>query len=67
MKMLVEEFQDEVDNTQGKNEGLNIELAVQFLASSYAGVVEWWFMNDRPVPHEELSRQLGALLERIGG
>ncbi|OZB95341.1 TetR/AcrR family transcriptional regulator [Paenibacillus sp. XY044] len=65
IKFLIEEFQDEVDNTRGKNEGLHKDLAVQFLASSYAAVVEWWFTNEKPVPHQVLAEQLGALLERI--
>ncbi|MCW3791581.1 TetR/AcrR family transcriptional regulator [Paenibacillus sp. LS1] len=65
LEFLVEEFKDEVDNTQGKNEGLNNELVVQFVASSYVGVVEWWFTNERPVTHQVLAEQLGTLLERI--
>ncbi|KJD44069.1 TetR/AcrR family transcriptional regulator [Paenibacillus terrae] len=65
LEFLIEEFQDEVDNTKGKNEGLNKDLVVYFLASSYVGVVEWWFRNERPVTHLELAEQLGALLERI--
>ncbi len=54
-----------MDNTKGINEGLNKDLVVYFLASSYVGVVEWWFTNDRPVTHLELAEQLGALLERV--
>ncbi|MNC76654.1 hypothetical protein D3C75_1284210 [compost metagenome] len=54
-----------MDNTKGKNKGLNKDLVVSFVASSYVGVVEWWFMNERPVPHEVLAEQLGTLLERI--
>lgn len=65
LEFLIEEFQDEVDNAQGKNEGLNKDLVVQFVASSYVGVVEWWFTNERPVTHIVLAEQLGGLLERI--
>ncbi|WP_235533114.1 TetR/AcrR family transcriptional regulator [Paenibacillus sp. Leaf72] len=65
LEFLIEEFQDEVDNNHGKNEGLNKELVVQFVASSYVGVIEWWFMNERPVTYIVLAEQLGALLERI--
>ncbi|AIQ35896.1 TetR family transcriptional regulator [Paenibacillus sp. FSL R5-0345] len=64
LEFLIEEFKDEVDITKGKNEGLNKDLIVQFLASSYVGVVEWWFKNERPVTYLELAAQLGALLER---
>lgn len=65
LEFLIEEFKDEVDNTKGKNKGLNKDLVVQFLASSYVGVIEWWFTNERPVTHQVLAEQLGALLERI--
>ncbi|WCM63796.1 TetR/AcrR family transcriptional regulator [Paenibacillus polymyxa] len=65
MELLIEEFEDEVDDTKGKNKGLNKDLVVQFLASSYVGVVEWWFTNERPVTHLVLAEQLGSLLERI--
>ncbi|MNV40357.1 HTH-type transcriptional regulator MtrR [compost metagenome] len=64
LEFLIEEFKDEVDITKGKNEGLNKDLVVQFVASSYVGVVEWWFTNERPVTYQVLAEQLGALLER---
>lgn len=64
LDFLIEEFQGEVDNTKGKNKGLNKDLVVQFVASSYVGVVEWWFMNERPVTYQELAEQLGTLLDR---
>lgn len=64
LEFLIEEFNDEVDVTKGKNEGLNRDLVVQFVVSSYVGVVEWWFTNERPVIYQVLAEQLGALLER---
>lgn len=64
LEFLIEEFKDEVDITKGKNEGLNKDLVVQFVASSYVGVVEWWFTNERPVTYQVLAEQLGALLDR---
>jgi AcrR family transcriptional regulator len=65
LDFLVEEFRDEVDVTIGKNQGLNEDLIVRFVASAYVGVVEWWFTNEKPIPHEALAEQLGTLLERI--
>lgn len=65
LEFLIEEFKDEVDITMGKNEGLNKDLVVRFVASSYVGVVEWWFTNERPVTHQVLAEQLGTLLDRI--
>jgi AcrR family transcriptional regulator len=65
LDFLVEEFRNEVDVTKGKNQGLNEDLIVRFVASAYVGVVEWWFMNEKPILHEALAVQLGTLLERI--
>ncbi len=64
LDFLIEEFKNEVDVSKGKNEGLNEDLLVSFVASAYVGVVEWWFTNEKPVPHHVLAEQLGALLER---
>jgi AcrR family transcriptional regulator len=65
LDFLIEEFTNEVDVTKGKNEGLNEDLLVRFVAAAFVGVVEWWFTNERPVPHHDLAEQLGTLLERI--
>ncbi|MNT98352.1 hypothetical protein D3C72_2409210 [compost metagenome] len=50
--------------TRGKNQGIKEEVLVRFTASAYVGVVEWWFMNEKPFSYRELAEQLGALLER---
>lgn len=65
LNFLLEEFMDEVDVTQGSNQGLNKDLIVRFVASAYVGVIEWWFENERPIPHQALAEQLGSLLERM--
>ncbi|WP_091164480.1 TetR/AcrR family transcriptional regulator [Paenibacillus sp. 1_12] len=64
LDLLIEELSNEADVTNGKNEGLNEDLLVRFVASAFVGVVEWWFTNEKPVPHHVLAKQLGALLER---
>jgi AcrR family transcriptional regulator len=64
LDFLIEEFTNEVDVTKGKNEGLNEDLLFRFVASAFVGVVEWWFTNEKPVPHHVLAQQLGTLLER---
>lgn len=64
LEFLNEEFKNEGDNTKGKNEGLHKDLVVHFVASSYVGVIEWWFTNERPITHQLLAEQLGTLLER---
>ncbi|NBD28172.1 TetR/AcrR family transcriptional regulator [Paenibacillus glycinis] len=64
LDFLVEAFGGEADVAQGKNQGLHEAVIVKFVASAYVGVVEWWFANDRPFPHQVLAEQLGILLER---
>ncbi|WP_169081320.1 TetR/AcrR family transcriptional regulator [Paenibacillus sp. PL91] len=64
LEFLLEEFKDEVDVTQGKNKGLSEAMLIRLVASAYVGVVEWWFMNEKPISYQALAEQLGALLER---
>jgi AcrR family transcriptional regulator len=64
LNLLIEEITNEIALTEGKIENLNKDLLVRFLASAYVGVVEWWFTNEKPVPHHVLAEQLGTLLER---
>ncbi|WP_409174092.1 TetR/AcrR family transcriptional regulator [Brevibacillus fortis] len=61
---LIEEVRKEVNVTKGKNEGFDHEVIVQFIASALVGVVEWWFSNESPIPHQALAEQMGRLLER---
>ena len=64
LEFLIEEFGVEVDVLQGKNKGLSKDILVRFVSAAYVEVVEWWFRNDRPIPHQDLANQLGELLER---
>lgn len=64
LNFLLDEFRHEVNVTAGINLGLNEEVIISFVASAYAGVVEWWFKNERPVTYQVLAEQLGTLLER---
>jgi AcrR family transcriptional regulator len=63
-EFLVEEFKDEVDITKGKNHGLNEEIIIQFIVTSYVGIVEWWITNEMPYPPQVMAEQVGILLER---
>jgi AcrR family transcriptional regulator len=63
-EFLIEEFKDEVDITKGKNHGLNEEIIIQFIVTSYVGIVEWWITNEMPYPPQVMAEQVGILLER---
>jgi AcrR family transcriptional regulator len=64
LEFLIEEFKDEVDVTKGKNYGLNEDVILQFIVTSYVGIVEWWFTNGMPFPPNVMAEQVGILLER---
>lgn len=63
--MLIDEFKNEVDITQGKNAGLNEEMIVQFYGTAYVRVMEWWLINELPFPPHVMAEQVGNLIERI--
>ncbi|WP_042461693.1 TetR/AcrR family transcriptional regulator [Neobacillus dielmonensis] len=63
-EFLIEEFKDEVNILEGKNYGLNGEIILQFIVTSYVGIVEWWITNDMPYPPDVMAEQVGILLER---
>ncbi|UUZ83544.1 TetR family transcriptional regulator C-terminal domain-containing protein [Paenibacillus sp. P26] len=53
-----------MDVTEGKNQGLNKEVILQFFGAAVVGTVEWWFRNGMPVPPRVIAEQTGALLDR---
>jgi hypothetical protein len=49
---------------EGKNQGLNEEVMLQFFGTAYVGAVEWWFKNGMPYPPHVMEQQIGRLFER---
>ncbi|MGG4499855.1 TetR-like C-terminal domain-containing protein [Paenibacillus polymyxa] len=47
-----------------RNRGLNKEVVVRYAASAVVGIMEWWFMNEKPLPPVEMAEQIGMLLDR---
>lgn len=45
-------------------QGENIEVAVQYMASAFVGVVEWWIKNNMPLPPEVMAQQLWGIFDR---
>lgn len=44
---------------------LNKEITLQFLASAFTGVLEWWIIHSQPYPASVMVEQFWLLLERI--
>jgi hypothetical protein len=40
------------------------DIHLQFIVTSYVGIVEWWITNGMPYPPHVLAEQVGILLER---
>ena len=49
---------------KGKNHELNEDVLLQFIVTSYVGIVEWWITNGMPHPPQVMAEQVGILLER---
>lgn len=64
LEFLIEEFRSEVDTTAPKNRGLHDDVIVQFVATAYVGVLEWWLSNGMPYPPRVMAAELGILQER---
>ncbi|MUT64833.1 TetR/AcrR family transcriptional regulator [Paenibacillus sp. NEAU-GSW1] len=48
----------------GPNTHMKKTIMVQFLVSAIAGLVEWWILEGRPYPPEEMVEHVMELLER---
>ena len=63
-KFLEEEFKNILNVNVGKNRGINEEIILQFVMSSYFGIVEWWVKNKMPYSPYVMAEQVGILMER---
>ncbi|MFY0665509.1 MAG: TetR/AcrR family transcriptional regulator C-terminal domain-containing protein [Natronospirillum sp.] len=51
-------------NMNDINKGMSKDILVQFMASAIVGIVEWWILNEMPIPANRLAHELWDLLER---
>ncbi|MCW3791579.1 TetR/AcrR family transcriptional regulator [Paenibacillus sp. LS1] len=65
LEFVMQGLSEEVDTSEGKNDGLSHEIILRFIAGAYVEVVEWWFKNEMPYPPEIMAKQVGILIERI--
>ncbi|CAM3450739.1 MULTISPECIES: TetR/AcrR family transcriptional regulator [Saccharibacillus] len=49
-----------------RDERVNREIAVQFVTTAMAGLLEWWIVRSMPYPADEMVRQLAILLQDHG-
>ncbi|MGG4220179.1 TetR-like C-terminal domain-containing protein [Paenibacillus jamilae] len=64
LEFMMDELREEVDMNEERNRGLNKEVVVRYAVSAVVGIIEWWFMNEKPLPPVEMAEQIGMLLDR---
>ena len=64
LKFVIEELKDEVDITEGKNQGLSKDVILKFFGTAIVGIVESYFTNGILEPAQVVAEQVGILLER---
>jgi AcrR family transcriptional regulator len=62
--LLNEEMKNDIDTTKVINRDLNEDVILQFIVTSFVGIVEWWITKGMPYPPRFIAVQLGILLDR---
>jgi AcrR family transcriptional regulator len=65
LEFVMEGLKGEVNITEEKNQGLNEDIILRFIAGAYVEIVEWWFVNGMPFSPQIMAEQVGILIERI--
>ncbi|MCU4989832.1 TetR/AcrR family transcriptional regulator [Bacillus cereus] len=63
-ELLIEEMKNDIDTTKLINRELNEEVILQFIVTSFVGIVEWWITKGMPYPPHVIAVQLGILIDR---
>ncbi len=64
LALVIEELEDEVNVSEGKNRGLNKDVILMFFGTAIVGIVESFFTNGLPRQPHIMAEQVGILLER---
>lgn len=63
LQFVIEDIKNGWEMNEGKNRGVSEDILLQFFATAYVGIVEWWFLNKMPYPPHVMDAQVNALLE----
>lgn len=63
-EMVKKQLRMEINFAEGINRGMQKDIVYHFLGSAITGLIEWWFINKRPVSSHVLAEQLSTLLKR---
>jgi AcrR family transcriptional regulator len=64
LEFVIQELENEVDVTEGKNQGLSKDLILKFFGAAIVEIVEAWFTNGLSEPTQVVAEQVGLLLDR---
>jgi AcrR family transcriptional regulator len=64
LEFVIEELEDEVDVTEGKNKGLSKDLILRFFGAAIVEIVETWIINGLSESRQVIAEQVGILLDR---
>ncbi|MCP1184247.1 TetR/AcrR family transcriptional regulator [Paenibacillus sp. 1781tsa1] len=64
LALVIEELEDEVNITEGKNKGLTKDVILTFLGTALVGIVESYFTNGLPRKPHFVAEQVGILFDR---
>jgi len=62
LAFLTEVGVNERRRPRGQNSVLQNDVALNFLVSAYAGVIEWWINNGMPYPTHVIAEQVASFL-----
>lgn len=61
--MIMQEMNERM-NMGSRNREMNNEIVMQFMASAFVGVVEWWIKNKMPYTPHYMAQQVCTIFER---
>ncbi|TAH79409.1 TetR/AcrR family transcriptional regulator [Bacillus subtilis] len=64
LKYVKEGLVVQIDRESGRNEDIKEDVLLQYTATAYVGVIEWWIKNSMPYPPHVVAEQVAALLKR---
>jgi len=64
LEFVIQELEGELNESEGKNQGLSKDLVLRFFGAAIVEVVESWITKELSEPTQVVAEQLGSLLDR---
>ncbi|WP_187768227.1 TetR/AcrR family transcriptional regulator [Paenibacillus sp. PL91] len=63
LEFVIEDLRNGWELVEGRRNGLNEDIMLNFFASAYVGLVEWWFTKGMPYPPSVMNKQAEFILD----